>query len=203
VREIPVSRLESLDNPGVTRYREWTGGYNTMTNSTEPAVGSDTIDQIAGLAAGSRLAQLRAERPEVALHAEGSYQALLEPADPAGVSRFERESIALRVAVLTPSPPVAAWHRDRLRKLGATEQNLAAIERFPEGSAGLSAREVAILRHTDRLTLAPAAASPAQIAELKEVGLSPRDIVTIAQLITFETFQIRVLAGLRLLAEEK
>jgi CMD domain protein len=173
-----------------------------MTNETEPVVGSDTIDRLAGLAPDSRLARLRAERSEVALHAEGSYQALLEPADPAGVSRFERESIALRVAVLTPSEPVAAWHRDRLRKLGAKDDAIRAIERFPEGS-GLSARAAAILRHTDRLTLAPAEASPAQIADLKAVGLSPRDIVTIAQLITFETFQVRVLAGLRLLAEEK
>ena len=173
-----------------------------MTNTPGPVPGSDTINLLAGLAPDSRLAQLRTERPDVALHAEGSYQALLEPADPGGVSRLEREMIALRVAVLTPSAPVAAWHRDRLRKLGATNDWIAAIESHPAGST-LSARDVAILRHTDLLTVAPAEASPAAIADLKAVGLSPRDIVTIAQLITFETFQVRVLAGLRLLAEEK
>jgi CMD domain protein len=173
-----------------------------MARMTEPAVGSDTINQLAGLAPDSRLARLRAERSDVSLHAEGSYRALLEPADAAGVSRIERESIALRVAVLTPSAAVAAWHRERLRKLGASDATIAAIEHFPE-SPSLSARDAAILRHTDRLTLAPDAASPAHIADLKAVGLSPRDIVTIAQLITFETFQVRVLVGLRLLAEEK
>src|SRR5437879_5117536 len=170
-----------------------------MAHSSEPLAGSDTINQLAGLAPDSRLAQLRAERSEVAAHAEGSYQALLEPADPGGVSRIEREAIALRVAVLTPSAPVVAWHRERLRKLGASEGIISAIEHFPEG-IGLSAREAAILKNTDRLTLAPAAATPAHIADLKAVGLAPRDIVTIAQLITFETFQVRVLAGLRVLA---
>jgi CMD domain protein len=173
-----------------------------MASITEPVVGSDTINQLASLAPDSRLARLRAERSDVALHAEGSYRALLEPADAAGVSRIERESIALRVAVLTPSVPVAAWHRKRLRGLGVSEATIAAIEHSPDGT-GLPARDAAILRHTDRLTLAPDAATPAHIAELKAVGLTPRDIVTIAQLITFETFQVRVLVGLRLLGEEK
>lgn len=161
----------------------------------------DVLNHFAGLAPDSPLAQLRAQRPEVVRYAQGSYQVLLEPDNPAGVSRSEREMIALRVAVLTPSPSVAAWHRDRLRALGASDATLAAIEQFPSGSA-LSPREVAILRHTDRLTLEPGTAAPAHLAELKAVGLSPRDMVTISQLIALLSFQVRVLTGLRLLAEE-
>ena len=177
-----------------------------MANTTEPAPPADAgiqdpIDRLAGIAPGSPLARLRAQRPEVARHAAGSFLALLEPDDPGGVSRREREAIALRVAVLTPSPPIAERHRARLRALGADDAALVAIEQFPHGAA-LAPREAAILRHTDRLTLEPGAATPARIAELKAAGLGPRDIVTIAQLIAYLSFEARVLAGLRLLAEE-
>jgi CMD domain protein len=179
-----------------------------MTNQTEAIADSiaanatDVISKLAEITARSPLAQLRAQRPDVARYAEGSYRALLEPDDPAGVSRLERDMIALRVAALTPSRPVAGWHRARLRQIGASDVVIAAIEHFPAGE-GLSARQIAILRHVDLLTSAPGEATPEHVAALKAVGLGPRDIVTIAQLISFESFQVRVVAALRLLGEEK
>jgi CMD domain protein len=162
---------------------------------------SDTIDELAGIDAGSPLHQLRAQRPEIARYAQGSYLALLEPEDPAGVSRFERESIALRVALLSSAPTLAEHHRARLQRLGADKGIIGAIEHFADESA-LSARQAAILRHTDLLTTDPGGASRKAIDELRAQGLSARDIVTISQLIAFLSFQIRVLAGLRLFAEE-
>ncbi len=167
------------------------------------ADGDDVINRLAGLAADAPLAQLRAERPDVVRYAQGSYRALLDPDDPAGVSRVEREMIAYRAAARTPSPALAAWHRDRLRDLGTSDAALAAIAQFPDGGAGLSAREAAILRHTDLLAREPGGATPAHIAALKAAGFGPRDIVTIAQLIALVSFQARVLVSLRLLAEEK
>jgi CMD domain protein len=169
-----------------------------MSSDTETR---DVINELAGIAPDSPVAQLRAQRPEVVRAAQGSYRALLEPDDLARVSRHEREMIALRVALLTPSPTVAAWHRDRLRSLGASDTDLAAIEQFPD-STGLSPREMAILRYTDRLTREPGTAQPEHIAAAKAAGLSPRDIVTVAQLIAYMTFEVRLLAGLRLLAED-
>lgn len=164
-------------------------------------IAPDVINQLAGLSPESSVARLRTERPDVARFAQGSYQALLEADDLHGVSQFEREAIALRLAVLTPNERVAGLHRERLRALGVGDAKVAAVEHFPEGS-GLSPREVAILRHTDLLTLEPGEATPEHIAALKAVGLGPRDIVTIAQLIAFESFQVRVVAALRLFAEE-
>ena len=63
-------------------------------------------------------------------------------------------------------------------------------------------RLAAILRHTDLLTTDPGGASRPAIDELRAHGLAARDIVTISQLIAFLSFQVRVLAGLRLLAED-
>lgn len=161
----------------------------------------DVINRLAGLTADAPLARLRAERPDVVRYAQGSDRALLEPDDPAGVSRKEREMIAYRAAALTPSPALVAWHRDRLHALGTSDATLDAITQFSDAS-GLSAREAAILRHTDLLAREPGAATPAHIAALKAAGLSPRDIVTISQLIALVSFQARTLVGLRLLAEE-
>lgn len=176
-----------------------------MTQTTEQTTGATAPDApgwLDGIAPATALARLRAQRPEVARYARRSYEALLEPDDPAGVSRYERELIGLRVAALTPSPALAERHRARLRALGATDAALAAIERGPDDPT-LSPREAAILRHTDRLTLAPGEATPADLAELRAAGFSPRDIITIAQLIAYLSFESRVLAGLRLLAEER
>jgi CMD domain protein len=161
----------------------------------------DIINDLAGIAEGSPLHQLRSRRQDVARYAQGSYLALLEPEDPAGVSRYERDLIALRVATLSSSPALAEHHRARLRQLGAGDESIAAIEQFPNGPA-LPDRQAALLRHADLLTTDPGGASKAAIADLRAQGLGARDIVTIAQLIAFLSFQTRLLDGLRVLAEE-
>lgn len=160
----------------------------------------DIINELAGLTPGAPLAQLRAERPEAVRAAQASYLTLLEPGDLAGVSRDEREMVALRVALLTPDVALAEWHRARLRDLGVDDATVTAVAQFPADGA-LSPRAIAILRHTDLLTHEPGASTPDHIAALKATGLTPRDIVTLSQLIAYLSFEVRLLAGLRLLAE--
>lgn len=92
---------------------------------------------------------------------------------------------------------------DRLAGLvaaGASAADLAAIERFPDGG-DLPARQAALLRHTDRVSREPRDATSEDIDELKAAGFGARAVVTIAQLISFLSFQVRTLAGLRILAE--
>lgn len=161
----------------------------------------DVINQLAGIAPDSRLGRLRAQRPEIVRYAEGSYRALLEPADVGNVSIVDRDLIALRVAVLTGSAALAAWHQARLREAGVQEDVLVAVAEHPTREQ-LLPREQAILRHVDRLTKAPATATAAHIAELTEAGLTARDIVVISQWIAFLSFQVRTLVGLRILAED-
>lgn len=160
----------------------------------------DVIDQIAGIAPGSRLAELRASKPQIAQYAESSYRVLLEPDDPAGVSLAERALIALRVAHLTPSEAAAAWYRERLRERGAEAAKIAAAEDAGERTI-FTPREAAVLRHADILTREPGDATADDLAALREAGLNPRDIVTISQLIAFVSFQVRILVGLRQFAE--
>ncbi len=169
-----------------------------MTTTTS----NDIINQLAGIADDSPLGELRASR-EVAFNAaQGSFHALLEPDELGGVSRQEREAVAYRIGLLERSEPVIAHHRTRLEAAGATPEEIAAIERFPEGE-GLSPHLTAILTHTDLLTKQPKAASPEALGALREAGLSTRDIVTVSQLIAFASFQVRLLATLRILKEEQ
>jgi CMD domain protein len=161
----------------------------------------DVIDELAGIAPGSRLAELRAQRPEIARYAQASYEALLAPPDAGGVSQAERELVALRVAGLARDTTLAEWHRERLRDLGVGDATIAAVERFPDGQP-LPPRETALLRFTDRVTRAPAASTREQLDELAAAGFGPREVVTIGQLVGFLSFQVRALAGLRLLGED-
>ena len=177
-----------------------------MTSATNATAGpgaagtEDVIDHLAGIAPGSKLAQLRAARPALVAATQGSHEALFEPEDLGGVSHRERDGLALRVAVLTPSPELVTWHRERLAARGADAATIAAFEQGP-GGTGLTAREVALLRHADILANTPGKATPGDIAALQAAGFSPRDIVTISQLIAFVSFQARLLVGLRLIGE--
>jgi CMD domain protein len=173
---------------------------HNQTTSEPAAAKPDLLDQLAGLMPGSARAQVRAQRTEVAAFTQGSYDTLLNPVDPAGVSLVERTTIALRVAVLEQSAPLIEHYRQQLAERGASAELIAAIEHFPAGGE-LPARTAALLQHVDRVTTAPRTATPAHLAKLQTYGLSARDLVTIGQLIAFLSFQVRLLAGLQLFAE--
>jgi CMD domain protein len=157
---------------------------------------ADIINYLAGIAAGSELARLRAERPETLQFAQGSYLALLEPNDPGGVTHLEREAIALRAASLERCLDVADLHRERLQSLDMSDEMIAAIEGGSDG-AGLPARLTALLRHADLLTTSSRTGSAAALELLREAGLTARDIVTVSQLIAYLSYQIRMIATLR------
>jgi uncharacterized protein YciW len=63
-------------------------------------------------------------------------------------------------------------------------------------------RLAAILRHVELVTAAPGSATQADIDALRNAGLTPRDIVAITQIVALVSYQVRVVAGLRALADE-
>jgi len=148
-----------------------------MTASIE----SDIIDLVAGLDPESLLALLRRQRPDALRHTEGSYHALLHPADPGGVTAAERAAIARRVAELNRDVALTGHYAAK-----------AADDAEP-------GRLSVILSHVDLLTREPKAASPTDLDALRAAGLTDRDIVTVSQLVAFINHQVRLLAGLRLL----
>ena len=158
----------------------------TSLSKTDSAVaGLDVISELAGIRPDSPLAALRAQRPEATRHAQGSYAALFDPAEPVGVglTPVERLAVALRVASIHAASEAVAHYRQRLIQAGAAA----------------SARLQSILRHADLLATRPVDAGPDDLQALADAGLSTREIVALSQIIAFVSFQVRVVAGLKLI----
>ena len=82
------------------------------------------------------------------------------------------------------------------------------MERAAEGSTAPLARPgtsvdderiAEIVRHADRLTVAPRGATRSHIEALRGVGVSDADIVRLSELAAFVNYQVRVIAGLALI----
>ena len=187
---------------------------------------TDVIDTLVGIAPGSKLDAIRANRSEARKHAQASYTSLLEPRDMAGVTADERHALAAFVAGLHGEPRTEAFYA---AKLPAALRSAVAAEvaagrskgpygRFPKGplsvedapgpswkvsDAGrqaLGARLPAAFEHTHMLVFHPRDAAAPALQALLDAGWSTTDIVTISQLVSFLAYQIRVVAGLSTLA---
>lgn len=148
----------------------------------------DIIDHLAGISAGSRLDGLRRRRPVTRDNAEASFRALFEPADAGGVSRIEREAIALYVAALHQEAEPARFFASRLAalpggaELGQAIADLAArsVTSGPYGAyppGPLSGEDVAgpQLAADDALTAAVGPRLAAGLAHVHLLVFHPRD----------------------------
>jgi CMD domain protein len=158
----------------------------------------DVIDAALDIAEGSPLDLLRSQRAEVRARTQSSYAALFD-AEPGGLAPTERFVAAFRVATFNQSPALAAHYRARLSGEPGGEALAAAIDAGAEGDA-IRPRLATILRHVELLTFRPADASPADLAALAAQGLSEAEIVTLSQIVAFVAYQVRVAAGLALIA---
>lgn len=160
----------------------------------------DLMNQLAGLQPDSPLAHVRALRPDVVRHTQGSYDKLFTPAESSDLTAVERMLVALRVAALEANTILLAHYRQQLAAVGGTPEQMTVCEQR-EQSITLDPRTTAIMRHVDLVTRTPGAATPADVAALQASGLSVTAIVTLSQLIAFLSFQARTLAVLTVLAE--
>lgn len=154
----------------------------------QPPEPPDLLETIIGVAPGSSLSQLRARRPDIVRHTQGSHDVLLSPADPGGLSLAERALVAARVAELSGHAGLAGHYRSLLAERGDPPHDQ---------------RQDTILRHVARVTTEPGTALPLHIDTLRAVGLDARDIVALTQIVAFVSYQVRAAVGLALLVQEK
>jgi len=189
----------------------------------------DIIDTLAGIEPGSVLDGIRVRRVQARENAQKSYLALFEPIDASDFSLAERAAVAFFVTGLHGESPVAAFYRAKLAANSdgtLVEAINAEIERgktsgpygsFPAGplsvenKAGLiyrvgadrrpvlGARLAAALEHAHLLVFRPRDAASADMKALLGAGWSSTGTVTLSQLVAFLSFQVRVVAGLRVL----
>lgn len=186
---------------------------------------TDVIDRLAGVAPGSRLDAVRAERPQARDNAQASYLALFQPAEPGAMTLPERHAVAVFVADLHRQPEIAAFYAEGLSDAAlATAVAAEAVHgltqgpygSFPAGplsgenqagpvyraqdAAALGPRLAAAFAHAHMLVFHPRDASPQHLQHLLDAGWTTTGIVTLSQLVAFLAFQIRVVSGLRSLA---
>jgi CMD domain protein len=193
------------------------------------AIIPDVIDHLVGIRPGSSLDRLRDQRPQARENAQKSYVALFHPEFPGDVTALERYAVAAFVAGLHQQPYVTNFYAAALQKLASAEivdaidaeiarsSAKGPYGRYPQGPLTvedeegldyevspdhrdrLGSRLAAALQHAHLLVLHPRDASPASLQKLLDAGWSTTDIVTLSQLVSFLSFQIRVVAGLRAL----
>jgi uncharacterized protein YciW len=159
----------------------------------------DLIELLLGIAPGDALGTLRRQRPDALRHAEGAFRELLLPAEPGGVSLAERAALALRIAAAERCEPLLLACRALLERAGAAA--LATRAEAPD-IAGTD-RLAALLRYADRAGTRPREVSQADTDALTALGLTPRDIVAVTQLVAFVPYQVRLIAGLRALQQDQ
>lgn len=183
---------------------------------------SDIIDMLVG----TDLPELRDNRPQARDNAQKSFEALLEPADPGTFTFGERYAVATYVAGLHRFEPAVDLYSDLLLDDAPTtlaaavsdaieaglstgpygtyrEPGLAA-ESEPGGSvrtdvAALGERLAAAFDYAHLLVFHPRDSRPEVLGRLSGAGWSADDTVSLAQLISFLSFQLRIAHGLRTL----
>jgi CMD domain protein len=190
----------------------------------------DVIDTLSGIATGSRLDELRAHRPAAREQAQATYDALFSPIDASAMSLLERHAVAAFVAAIF-DVPAAEQHYARLLADADPAISAAVTEAVelgrgagPYGSFGgevvaesqagpelmlpphladaLGGRLTAALQHAHLLALHPRDSARERLQPLVAAGWSADGIVTLSQLVSFLAFQVRVVAGLSVLAAE-
>ncbi|MBK1657350.1 CMD domain protein [Paracraurococcus ruber] len=189
----------------------------------------DLIDQLVGVAPGSALDAIRARRAVARAQSVESYRVLFTPAAPGEVSIAERFAVGAYVAGLHGPSPTAEHYMAELQAQApaladAVAQAIAATAgtgpygSFPAGplsaedapgaeaalspalAEALGPRLTAALAHAHFLLFHPRDAAPERFAPLLAAGWSTTGIVTLSQIVSFLAYQIRVVAGLRVLA---
>lgn len=186
---------------------------------------SDIIDMLVGV----DLPELRDNRPQARDNAQKSFEALLEPVNPGTFTFGERYAVATYVAGLHQFAPAVDLYSDLLLDdaptslansiTDAVEATLSAGpygtyreaglagESQPGGSvrndvAALGERLAAAFDYAHLLVFHPRDSRPEVLGRISAAGWSADDAVSLGQLISFLTFQLRVAYGLRTLNGE-
>ncbi|MHA6645234.1 CMD domain-containing protein [Mesorhizobium sp. A623] len=155
------------------------------------------IETLVSVRPGTALAAAMEKRAEILRLSEAAHDAVLLPRDPGGLSHGLRAALAARMARQNRNPALASHYDTLVARAGEP----ATASLADPGTNGAERRIAEIVRHADRLTVAPRDATRVHVDALRQVGLTDADIVRLAELAAFVNYQVRVIAGLKLLGE--
>jgi uncharacterized peroxidase-related enzyme len=132
-------------------------------------------------------------RPEHLLRWNDHYEELMR--GDSGLTKAEREMIAVVVSVANRCAYCIAAHSAALRKLTG-DPALADAVAADHATAPLEARARAMLDYSLKLTLAPAEMTAADVELLRAAGLSDEDVMDVAETAAMFNFTNRMASGL-------
>ena len=112
-----------------------------------------------------------------------------------GLSRAEREAIAVVVSAENDCAYCISHHVEALRRYIKDEETLGMLA-TADGLETLEPRLSNIVRHAEKLTSAPGAMTESDLGELRAVGLSDNDILDITLITAYFNFVNRIAQGL-------
>lgn len=112
-----------------------------------------------------------------------------------GLSRLEREAIAVVVSANNDCEYCVNHHAEALRRYLKDEETISLLM-SADGLETLEPRLSNIVRHAEKLTTAPAAMTEIDLGELRAVGLSDDDILNITLIVGYFNFVNRIALGL-------
>lgn len=114
---------------------------------------------------------------------------------PSGLSRAEREAIAVVVSANNDCAYCVNHHAEALRRYIKDEETLALLSNA-DGLDTLEPRLSNIVRHAEKLTTAPGAMTESDLDELRAVGLDDKDILDLSLITAYFNFVNRLALGL-------
>ena len=114
---------------------------------------------------------------------------------PSGLSRAEREAIAVVVSANNDCEYCVNHHAEALRRYIKDEETVRLLM-SADGLETLPPRLSNIVRHAEKLTSAPGAMTESDLGELRAEGLSDKDILDITLIVGYFNFVNRIALGL-------
>lgn len=162
---------------------------------------TDNFDTVlikaAGIFEDHPLADTISGRSNIIELSEQSHTAALIPDPPGGLSHSERAALACRISRLNNENILARHYEIMLQ--GSDKADSASLIADTGFDGGDDTRLNAILRHTDLVSVNPKDTTEGDISALRSAAIPDEDIVRLSELIAFVSYQIRVVAGLRLM----
>ena len=112
-----------------------------------------------------------------------------------GLSRLEREAIAVVVSATNDCAYCVNHHAEALRRYIKDDEALELLS-TADGLETLEPRLSNIVRHAEKLTSAPGAMTESDLGELRAVDLSDKDILDLTLIVSYFNFVNRIAVGL-------
>ncbi|TWF52353.1 CMD domain-containing protein [Neorhizobium alkalisoli] len=159
---------------------------------------TDLIEALVGPVPDARINNLLARRADLMALTEASRKAVLTPAEPGGLSHALRALIAVRASERLGDSRMKDHYYEHFTQCEDFYDLVGLIE--PDAVSDDPWLQ-AILDHADMLTCRPRTATSGDIEKLYAAGVSDADIVRLAELAAFLGYQVRLVAGLRLMED--